>query len=90
MGVSIRPLPQLILSIDHIRTHGKIYYPSETSSGIELKASNWLYLRCGLKTNPSILTFGLGFKINMIDIDYAGTYHPVLPLSHHMSFGISF
>lgn len=90
MGVGIKPLHRLILSIDYKRVAGKIYYPSETSLGCEFQVTNWLFARFGLKTNPSIFTFGVGFKVKGIDIDYAGVYHAILPLTHHMSFAISF
>ncbi|MDI6704530.1 MAG: hypothetical protein QME40_07665 [bacterium] len=89
MGVGIRPLGRLILSIDYKRVHGKIYYPPETSAGCEFQVTNWFYTRFGIKTDPSLFTFGVGFKVNGIDLDYAGIYHPVLPLTHQMGFTIS-
>ncbi len=46
--------------------------------------------RAGVITNPDRVTAGLGLHYKMVRFDYAIESHPVLPLSHFVSFGVQF
>lgn len=47
-------------------------------SGLEYEALKHFYVRAGLQTNPSVLTFGVGYSIRFARIDVAGQLHQVL------------
>lgn len=47
-------------------------------------------LRAGVKTNPTVISAGLGIKIKFIRTDYAVEYVPELPLTHCFTINIIF
>lgn len=50
-------------------------------TGIEYRPIPTLYIRCGISTNPSLNSFGIGLNIKQIKIDIATNYHHLLGLS---------
>ena len=49
--------------------------------GLEYEAFKRFYIRAGVQTNPSILSFGLGYSISFARIDVAGQLHNELGAS---------
>lgn len=49
--------------------------------GLEYEAFKRFYIRAGVQTNPSILSFGLGYSISFARIDMAGQLHNELGAS---------
>ena len=49
--------------------------------GLEYEALKNFYLRAGVQTNPSILTFGLGYALRFVKIDAAAQMHQELGAS---------
>jgi hypothetical protein len=47
-------------------------------SGLEYKASDAIFLRTGMQTNPAVNTFGAGFNFSKIRFDIAFSYHRYL------------
>ncbi len=58
--------------------------------GVEFKPIENLYLRAGMATNPSLLTFGLGYKIQSIQMDLAFSHHEILGYTPHFSISYKF
>lgn len=59
-------------------------------AGIEFVPINSFYLRAGMASNPSLLSFGLGYKISAIQIDMAFTRHEYLGYTPHFSLAYTF
>lgn len=59
-------------------------------AGIEFVPINSFYLRAGMASNPSLLSFGLGYKISTIEIDLAFTRHEFLGYTPHFSIAYTF
>jgi len=47
-------------------------------------------LRAGVKTNPTVVSGGLGIRITLITTDYAIEYVPELPLTHSITISMTF
>jgi len=59
-------------------------------AGIEFAPINNLYLRSGMASKPGLLSFGVGYKINPIQIDVAFTRHEILGYTPHFSLSYTF
>jgi hypothetical protein len=56
--------------------------------GMEYTYDNRYSARIGFSTNPLVMTFGVGCKVQKYHIDLATEVHPVLGLSPQISLGI--
>ncbi len=70
------------------------YNPREVHSGLELSYNPWLQLRVGVQKDLKywdeyLLSGGFGLKYRQFQLDYAYTYHPVLPENHYLSLAIN-
>ena len=65
-------------------------HASQYSAGMEYEIVNGLKILSGVQSNPNRLGLGLRLELQKILVDYALMTHPVLPLSHQMSLGVSF
>lgn len=54
-------------------------------AGIEYRLRDWIYLRTGISSNPSRLSFGLGMRKNQFGFDYAYGQNTSLGRTHHLS-----
>lgn len=54
-------------------------------AGIEYQLREWLFLRTGISSNPSRLSFGLGLKKDQFGFDYAYGQNTSLGRTHHLS-----
>ena len=57
-------------------------------SGIEYHINEPLFLRTGIGTNPTLVSFGFGVKMKQMTFDAASSYHQVLGFSP--SFSVSY
>ncbi|MEL6925705.1 MAG: hypothetical protein AAFO94_16795 [Bacteroidota bacterium] len=60
--------------------------PAQFRAGFEYQIANALFLRLGLGTNPTSVSFGVGYRINRFQIDVASNYHQILGVSPAGSF----
>ncbi|WP_338224535.1 hypothetical protein [Algoriphagus confluentis] len=58
-------------------------------AGLEYKLQHWIFLRAGVSTNPSRISFGLGLRKDRFGFDYAFGENTALGVSHHLSLGLS-
>ncbi|GMQ24241.1 hypothetical protein Aoki45_09230 [Algoriphagus sp. oki45] len=56
-------------------------------AGLEYKLQEWIYLRTGVSSNPSRISFGLGLRKDRFGFDYAFGENTALGVSHHLSLG---
>lgn len=76
MGFSYLPSDKLSLLAE---VEKDIDYPARARFGVEYRIIEPLFLRLGTATQPTMLSFGLGYALpNGIGIDIASTYHQVL------------
>ncbi len=59
-------------------------------AGIEFIPINNLYFRTGMASNPSLLSFGLGYKVSSLQFDFAFTRHEILGYTPHFSLSYVF
>lgn len=59
-------------------------------AGIEFVPINNLYFRTGMASKPSLISFGIGYIINAIQIDIAFTRHEFLGYTPHFSLAYTF
>lgn len=55
-------------------------------AGIEYKASEIIYLRGGVGTQPTLASFGVGVKKSNFKLDIAASYHQILGFTPDLSF----
>ncbi|MCB9198060.1 MAG: hypothetical protein H6600_06330 [Flavobacteriales bacterium] len=55
-------------------------------AGIEYNPNDIIYLRAGIGTTPSLASFGVGLKMNQMQLDIAASYHNTLGFWPELSF----
>lgn len=60
--------------------------PYNAKIGIEYEIAEKIQLRAGMNSNPSILSFGVGYLVNQLQLNVATTYHPILGFSPSLGF----
>lgn len=86
LGGSYQPSDKIILNVE-IRQ--EVDGVTRLKTGLEYQIADPLFLRIGMATHPSLVTFGIGYQLkNSISIDIAANYHQVLGFSP--AVGISF
>ena len=63
-----------------------INFPFRFKGGIEYQLADPFFLRFGVGTNPVLVSFGVGYRINNIQFDAASSYHQFLGFSPVASF----
>ena len=82
-GLSLEPMPGLVLSVDGRKDAD---FPFQIRAGSEHKVSDVFFVRTGVTGGePSRFSLGTGFNVKRIKIDYSFHTHPALGLSHHFS-----
>lgn len=84
MGITYLPISNLQF---HLEAEKDILYKPNVKAGLEYGIQDWLFLRCGINTQPSKLNFGLGVKPGKFQFDYALGQTNTLGSTHHVSFG---
>lgn len=82
-GLSYRPLSELMINAE---VEKNLDDPLRIKAGLEYFILTNLALRTGLKTEPFLGTFGLGFRPKKIKVDYAYAIHQDLGDIHQISF----
>ena len=86
MGISYHPYTDVITSLELKKTlNGK----TEIHAGTEVKVTEMLYLRCGVRSEPTSYSMGARFDMYNIIIDYGFNIH-ILDATHHFSIGYKF
>jgi long-subunit fatty acid transport protein len=67
-----------------------IDYPMVFRAGVEFKVVKSLFLRTGISTNSTLLSFGLGYKTKKVSVDIAFSYHQYLGYSPFISLVYNF
>lgn len=67
-----------------------IDHPFSVKIGLEYKPTDFLYVRAGIATNPSMPTIGFGFVKNNFNIDFSSSFHPNLGITPALGMTYSF
>ncbi len=59
-------------------------------AGLEYHIVEQVFLRGGVASNPSLSSFGFGFKLKQLQVDLASTYHQVLGFTPQISLVYNF
>ena len=60
-------------------------YALRFKSGLEYQVIEQFFLRAGVATTPLELSFGLGYHLKKVHIDFGTAYHQILGWSPHFS-----
>ncbi len=82
IGASYRPSEKITLMAE---AEKNMAHTASFKGGIEYQVVKSLYLRAGYASAPSLTTFGVGVDLKAVKIDIAGSFHPVLGYSPHLS-----
>ncbi len=86
LGISFTPYDGVISSVDFSKEVGR---DTRVSFGQEFRLLDGLVLRAGISTQPVRASFGAGFLIKNLNLDYTVVNHEVLPLTHIVGVGYS-
>ncbi|RMF58395.1 MAG: hypothetical protein D6748_08800, partial [Calditrichaeota bacterium] len=87
-GVAYQPYDGVTTTLDFNRLIG--IGENEIWGGAEFKVFNMLFLRFGGTTNPNRFTFGVGFEINQLNVDYGMRTHSELGETHQFEVRYNF
>lgn len=86
LGVQYAPIEPLLILAE---IEKDIIQPFNFKLGLSYEVTNGLFVRGGFNTNPTLFTFGLGYKLkNFLSIDVASNYH--LDLGFNTAISVSF
>jgi hypothetical protein len=85
LGTSFAFSDKLILAAE---TEKHIDYPLRVKSGLDYALAKHFYLRAGVATQPIELTFGFGYRMKSVLLDFGSAYHQLLGFSPH--FGLTY
>jgi hypothetical protein len=83
-GFSYSPLKGLVVACDVVED---TRFPAELRLGAECVLAEFLTLRGGISTDPSVCSAGIGIRFTPVEIGYAVSAHQELGITHR--FGIS-
>lgn len=86
-GLSFTPNDKLKANIE---AEKDILLDPTVKIGLEYGFARRFWARCGIRTQPSNLHFGIGFKPDRFSIDYAMGQNNQLGFTHHFSFNYVF
>ncbi len=86
MGISYHPYTDVITSLELKKT---INAKTEIHAGAEVKVVEMLYLRCGVRSEPTSYSMGARFDMYNIIVDYGFNTHTI-DATHHFSIGYKF
>ncbi len=66
------------------------FEPARIHAGAEFGIMEYLILRAGIGTNPTVMNAGLTVKYSIVGIDYAFEYHNTLGITHHFGFTLNY
>ena len=84
-GITYQPSKKVIVNAE---LEKDIDFPFTVKLGIEYEMVDNFYLRIGANTEPTNLSFGLGYQLkNKLRIDFASSYHQELGFTPAISLG---
>lgn len=86
MGISYHPYTDVVTSLELKKTMNS---RTEVHAGTEVKVTDMLYLRCGVRNEPTSYSLGARFNLYNIIIDYGFNTHTI-EATHHFSIGYKF
>ena len=86
-GLSYRPSKQVMVNVE---VEKDILLPAIFRAGVEYNLLDKFWCRAGIINQPSLLSFGIGFRPRKIHLDYAVSNHPNMGYTHHFSFNYLF
>jgi len=87
IGISYIPYQGVITAVDLKKNFEG---STELRGGVEVELHPMLCLRMGIRNNPASYSFGAGFNVAGITVDYGANTHAVLDITHHFSIGYKF
>ena len=87
IGLSYIPYQGVITAVDLKKNFAG---DTEYRGGVEVELHPMMTLRMGVRNNPASYSFGAGFKVIGINLDYALNTHAVLDMTHHIAIGYKF
>ncbi|MCL2062898.1 MAG: hypothetical protein FWG98_00805 [Candidatus Cloacimonetes bacterium] len=87
VGISYTPYQGVITAVDLKKN---LDGETELRTGVEVELHPMMSLRMGVRNNPASYSFGAGFKVIGIHLDYSLNTHAVLDLTHHIGLGYKF
>ena len=72
LGAMYQPSEKVLLTME---VEKDIDYPVVFKGGVEYMAAPGFYLRAGAGSNPTLMSFGLGYNKDQVKIDVASGYH---------------
>jgi len=83
LGVAFEPSEKITLIAETEKT---LTQPAMAKVGLEYRLVEKFYLRAGVGTQPTAMSFGVGLNLNSINIDLSASYHQTLGYSPQISF----
>lgn len=100
IGISEQKLPQVYRTGFTISPNNElnfvadaekdVRYPLSVRAGMEYMLNQYLDIRAGVGSQPSVFSGGVGFKYKMIRVEYAVSKHFDLGMSNHFSVTVRF
>ena len=87
VGLSYAPYQGVITAVDIKKNFDG---ETELRTGVEVEVHPIMTLRMGVRNHPASYSFGAGFKVSGIKLDYALSTHAVLDFTHHIALGYKF
>lgn len=86
LGLTYTPFKELQILAE---LEKDIEHPFNFKGGIQYEVAKAFFVRGGFNTNPTLFTFGLGYKVkDQLSIDLASNYH--LELGFNVAFSLAF
>ena len=86
MGISYHPYTDVITSLELKKTMNA---KTEIHAGSEVKVTEMLTIRCGVRSEPTSYSMGASFDMYNIVVDYGFNTHTI-DATHHFSIGYKF
>ena len=86
LGLSYLPSKNLVF---HTELEKDLDAKPSLKIGLQYQLEDWIYLRTGLHSQPSLLSFGLGLQKKWIGLDYAYGQNSALGSTHHLSLHLN-
>jgi hypothetical protein len=86
LGLSYLPSKNLVF---HTELEKDLDAKPSLKIGLQYQLEEWIYLRTGLHSQPSRLSFGLGLQKKWFGLDYAYGQNSALGSTHHLSLHLN-
>ncbi len=86
-GFNFHPATDLNLTLE---AEKDVRYPLSIKGGFEYSIMDYIDLRAGVSSEPSVFTAGVGFNYNLFQLDYAIYNHTDLGITHQGTITVNF